>query len=70
MLSLSESDLAHKNTNRRRKKSVLLPMLAMMSLYPLLTQYNRLFNANLNIVLTLRYLLLRVLLLVKYLTNI
>lgn len=45
-------------------------MLAVISLYPLLNQFNKLFNTNLNVVLAVRYLILRVLLLVKYVSNI
>lgn len=51
-----------RNTNDNRKKSILLPMLIMTALSPLLNQFKRILNFDLNILLTIRMILFRFLL--------
>lgn len=64
-VSIQYAKRFNKNTNDNRKKSILLPMLIMTALFPLLNQFKRVLSVDLNILLTIRIILLKFLLLLK-----
>lgn len=68
-VSIHQLKIISENTNGNRKKSVLLPTLITISLFPLLNQFRKAFNINFNVILTMRIFLVRFLLLLKGVFN-
>lgn len=68
-VSIHYAERSNKNTNDNRKKSILLPMLIMTALLPLLNQFKKVLSVDLNVLLTIRIILLKFLLLLKRLIH-
>lgn len=64
-VSINSFTASKSDTNDIRKKSVLLPMLLTMALYPLLSQFKRVFDLNINIFITLKAIMFRILIVLR-----